>query len=28
VVRLAAERPDLGPEFVAWLRQFVQELDA
>ncbi|MER6346402.1 UTP--glucose-1-phosphate uridylyltransferase GalU [Streptomyces sp. NPDC001595] len=27
VVRLASERPDLGPEFVAWLREFVAGLD-
>jgi UTP--glucose-1-phosphate uridylyltransferase len=27
-VRLAAERPDLGPEFRSWLREFVQELPA
>lgn len=26
VVRLAAERADLGPEFVAWLEKFIQEL--
>jgi UTP--glucose-1-phosphate uridylyltransferase len=26
VVRLAAERPDLGPAFTAWLRQYVNEL--
>ena len=26
VVRLAAERDDLGPEFVAWLKEFVQDL--
>ncbi|MGC0209485.1 UTP--glucose-1-phosphate uridylyltransferase GalU [Streptomyces levis] len=26
VVRLACERPDLGPEFVAWLRDFVAGL--
>jgi UTP--glucose-1-phosphate uridylyltransferase len=25
VVRLAADRPDLGPEFLAWLREFVAE---
>ena len=25
VVRLAAERPDLGPDFVAWLREFVAQ---
>jgi UTP--glucose-1-phosphate uridylyltransferase len=27
-VRLAAERSDLGPEFTAWLREFVAELPA
>ncbi len=27
VVRLAAERPDLGPNFVGWLRSFVAGLD-
>ncbi len=27
VVRLACGRPDLGPEFVAWLEEFVTELD-
>ncbi|MFF9030156.1 UTP--glucose-1-phosphate uridylyltransferase GalU [Streptomyces iakyrus] len=27
VVRPACERPDLGPEFVAWLRGFLGELD-
>ncbi|MHB9863229.1 UTP--glucose-1-phosphate uridylyltransferase GalU [Streptomyces sp. YIM S03343] len=27
VVRLACERPDLGPEFVTWLKQFVAGLD-
>ncbi|MGX1129081.1 UTP--glucose-1-phosphate uridylyltransferase [Streptomyces glaucescens] len=27
VVRLACERPDLGPEFTAWLREFVAGLD-
>jgi hypothetical protein len=27
VVRLAYERPDLGPEFVTWLRGFLGELD-
>ncbi|WP_374205855.1 UTP--glucose-1-phosphate uridylyltransferase GalU [Streptomyces sp. MUM 2J] len=27
VVRLACERPDLGPEFTAWLRDFVTNLD-
>ncbi|MFG3294753.1 UTP--glucose-1-phosphate uridylyltransferase GalU [Streptomyces sp. NPDC048179] len=27
VVRLACERPDLGPEFTAWLKQFVAGLD-
>ncbi|MGW0613870.1 UTP--glucose-1-phosphate uridylyltransferase GalU [Streptomyces sp. NPDC002788] len=27
VVRLACDRPDLGPEFVAWLKDFVAELD-
>jgi UTP--glucose-1-phosphate uridylyltransferase len=26
VVRLAAERPDIGPEFTAWLREYVDEL--
>jgi UTP--glucose-1-phosphate uridylyltransferase len=26
IVRLAVEREDLGPEFVAWLREFVAEL--
>jgi UTP--glucose-1-phosphate uridylyltransferase len=26
VVRLAVERPDLGPEFAAWLREYVNEL--
>jgi UTP--glucose-1-phosphate uridylyltransferase len=25
VVRLAAERPDLGPDFVAWLHEYVRE---
>lgn len=28
VVRLACERPDLGPRFRAWLRDFVAALDA
>ncbi|TQM71290.1 UDP-glucose pyrophosphorylase [Actinomadura hallensis] len=28
VVQFAAERPDLGPEFVPWLREFVREYDA
>ncbi|MFF5146453.1 UTP--glucose-1-phosphate uridylyltransferase GalU [Streptomyces sp. NPDC013157] len=27
VVRLACERPDLGPEFTAWLREFVAGLE-
>ncbi|MGW0188496.1 UTP--glucose-1-phosphate uridylyltransferase GalU [Streptomyces sp. NPDC003362] len=27
VVRMACERPDLGPEFTAWLREFVAGLD-
>ncbi|MFJ7176565.1 UTP--glucose-1-phosphate uridylyltransferase [Streptomyces massasporeus] len=27
VVRPACERPDLGPEFVAWLRGFLEELE-
>jgi UTP--glucose-1-phosphate uridylyltransferase len=27
VVRMACERPDLGPEFVAWLRGILGELD-
>lgn len=27
VVRLACERPDLGPEFTAWLKEFVAALD-
>ncbi|MGQ4336438.1 UTP--glucose-1-phosphate uridylyltransferase, partial [Streptomyces hayashii] len=27
VVRLACDRPDLGPEFVAWLKDFVADLD-
>ncbi|KDN73791.1 UTP--glucose-1-phosphate uridylyltransferase GalU [Streptomyces olindensis] len=27
VVRLTCERPDLGPEFTAWLREFVAGLD-
>ncbi|MET9970297.1 UTP--glucose-1-phosphate uridylyltransferase GalU [Streptomyces sp. NPDC006356] len=27
VVRLACDRPDLGPEFVAWLREFVAGLE-
>ncbi|WP_210585979.1 UTP--glucose-1-phosphate uridylyltransferase GalU [Streptomyces sp. GESEQ-35] len=27
VVRLACDRPDLGPEFVAWLREFVTGLE-
>jgi UTP--glucose-1-phosphate uridylyltransferase len=27
-VRLAAERPDLGPEFRSWLREFVADLSA
>ncbi|MFE6622757.1 UTP--glucose-1-phosphate uridylyltransferase GalU [Streptomyces sp. NPDC057740] len=27
VVRLACDRADLGPEFVAWLREFVAELE-
>jgi UTP--glucose-1-phosphate uridylyltransferase len=27
VVRLACDRPDLGPEFVTWLRQFVAGLE-
>jgi UTP--glucose-1-phosphate uridylyltransferase len=26
VVRLASERDDLGPDFVAWLREFVADL--
>jgi UTP--glucose-1-phosphate uridylyltransferase len=26
VVRLACDRPDLGPEFVAWLKDFVAAL--
>jgi UTP--glucose-1-phosphate uridylyltransferase len=26
VVRLAVERPDLGPEFTAWLREYVNDL--
>lgn len=28
IVRLASERDDLGPDFVAWLRQFVADLPA
>jgi UTP--glucose-1-phosphate uridylyltransferase len=28
VVRLACDRPDLGPEFVSWLKEFVAELPA
>lgn len=28
VVRMACERPDLGPEFMTWLRAFVAESDA
>ena len=28
IVRLAAERPDLGPDFVAFLREFVAERDS
>jgi UTP--glucose-1-phosphate uridylyltransferase len=28
VVRLAAERPDLGPEFLTWLKEFVAEHDS
>ena len=28
IVRLAADRADLGPEFVAFLREFVAERDA
>ncbi|WNM33814.1 UTP--glucose-1-phosphate uridylyltransferase GalU [Streptomyces sp. Li-HN-5-11] len=28
VVRLACGRPDLGPEFAAWLKQFVAELES
>jgi len=28
VVRLACDRPDLGPEFTAWLREFVAALDS
>ncbi|MFF3334921.1 UTP--glucose-1-phosphate uridylyltransferase GalU [Streptomyces sp. NPDC002888] len=27
VVRLACERPDLGPEFIAWLKEFVAGLE-
>lgn len=27
VVRLACDRPDLGPEFVAWLKEFVAGLE-
>jgi UTP--glucose-1-phosphate uridylyltransferase len=27
IVRLAAERPDLGPDFLAWLREFVASTD-
>jgi UTP--glucose-1-phosphate uridylyltransferase len=27
VVRPACDRPDLGPEFVAWLKEFVAGLD-
>ncbi len=27
VVRLACDRPDLGPEFVAWLKEFVANLE-
>ncbi|MFG2264543.1 hypothetical protein [Streptomyces sp. NPDC048720] len=27
-VRLACARPDLGPEFRSWLREFVAELEA
>ena len=27
IVRFAAERPDLGPDFVAWLRDFLVEQD-
>jgi UTP--glucose-1-phosphate uridylyltransferase len=27
VVRLACDRPDLGPEFVAWLKEFVGGLE-
>ncbi|CAM5338602.1 UTP--glucose-1-phosphate uridylyltransferase OS=Streptomyces alboniger OX=132473 GN=galU PE=3 SV=1 [Streptomyces alboniger] len=27
VVRLACGRPDLGPEFMAWLKEFVTSLD-
>jgi UTP--glucose-1-phosphate uridylyltransferase len=27
VVRLACDRPDLGPEFVAWLKEFVTSLE-
>jgi len=28
IVRLASERPDLGPEFLAWLRTFLAEQEA
>jgi UTP--glucose-1-phosphate uridylyltransferase len=28
VVRLACDRDDLGPEFVAWLKEFVVDLEA
>ena len=28
IVRLASERDDLGPDFVAWLREFVADLPA
>jgi UTP--glucose-1-phosphate uridylyltransferase len=27
IVRFAVERPDLGPEFLAWLREFLAETD-
>jgi UTP--glucose-1-phosphate uridylyltransferase len=28
VIRLACERPDLGPDLLTWLRGFVAEQDA